>query len=900
MRDLDPEQRAKAQKRALLAELLRKRSGPATSAKPGSRPAPLGNLVIALSSVRNWRAEEQDSYVRYVTPYKGFLYQRLALDKTFVRGEGCYLFDADGTRYADFIAQYGAVPFGHDPEPIWRALETVRQESRPNLVIGSISPVAGELAERLIAVAPPGLGHVVFTNSGAEAVEAAIKLARCRTGRLGILSARNGFHGLTLAGMSATDTEFFQRGFGAPAPGFKYVRFGDLEALEETLEMRPDFFAAFLVEPIQGESGIHVAPPGYLKGALELCHRFGALLILDEVQTGLGRTGSLFACEAEGVTPDILTLAKALGGGLIPIGACLYSPGVYDEHFDLRHGSTFAGNTLGCRAALATIDELTKDDRRLVRHVAGVGQRLQEQLRQLQSEYPLLVAEIRGRGLMLGVELDLGYVAKAQNGLLAVLQEQGLLLYILVSFLLNVEHIRITTSITHGHVLRIEPPLVADALLCDQLIDALKRLLDALQRGDAGHLLGHLMDRSPSRTPCQFSPPKRHLPAWSAISQRDRGERERTRFAFVSHPLGGGDMRRLDPSLEAFSDGELERFRSRVAEFVKPFPVGELAVQSADGRLAEGELIMLPYLPSEILVLSSSEALDLVQSAVDLAAERGAEVIGLGGFSSIIADGGLALRAPAGVSMTSGNSFTTWAAIRAVEAACSNHGLALANCTVAIVGAAGAIGHALSLLCAERTRELILIGNPRAGKASIGKLQGVAQDCERHVAFLAANGRKFSPGTIAERLVQRKSLGTAAASNQSGLTVTTDIDRHLPRAQIVLTATNAVLPFISSRHLSNDVVICDVSRPFNIAPDLADERPDLRIVCGGLVQAPETSLLGLLEEPDRPNVLVACAAETIVLALCQYRSRHLCGRLDVATIEEMGGLAERMGFSVAN
>ena len=168
------------------------------------------------------------------------------------------------------------------------------------------------MAARLLAVAPPGLAHVVFTNSGAEAVEAAIKLARCRTGRSGILSACNAFHGLTLAGMSATDTAFFQRGFGAPVPGFSTVPFGDRAALRAALAARPDFFAAFLVEPIQGESGIQVAPPGYLAAARELCHAHGALLIVDEVQTGLGRTGSPFACK-EGVTPDILCLAKALG-----------------------------------------------------------------------------------------------------------------------------------------------------------------------------------------------------------------------------------------------------------------------------------------------------------------------------------------------------------------------------------------------------------------------------------------------------------------------------------------------------------------------------------------------------------------------------------------------------------
>jgi predicted amino acid dehydrogenase len=407
------------------------------------------------------------------------------------------------------------------------------------------------------------------------------------------------------------------------------------------------------------------------------------------------------------------------------------------------------------------------------------------------------------------------------------------------------------------------------------------------------------MGRLPSSSPRQFRLPKRQLPAWSVPSERERDEVERTRFAFVAHPLDVGDMRRFDSSLQPFTDAELEQFRSRMAPFAKPFPIGGLIVRSADGKVVEGELIMLPYLPSEIVALPWNESLDLVQSAVDLAVERGAKVVGLGGFSSIVADGGLALRTPADVSMTSGNSFTTWAAIRAVEAACADRGLDPTSCTVAIVGAAGAIGQALSFLCAERMAELILIGNPRAGKASIGKLQSVAEDCKRHVVSLAAHGRTFPAGTFAERQVRGGSLGAPASDFRKMLTVTTDLDQHLPRAQIIFAATSAVLPFISSKQLGQNAVVCDVSRPFNLASDLTGERPDIRIVRGGLVQAPETSSLGFLEERGRQNVLVACAAETIILALCQYRSNHLCGRLDVATIEKIGVLAERMGFSVA-
>jgi acetylornithine/succinyldiaminopimelate/putrescine aminotransferase/predicted amino acid dehydrogenase len=878
-----------------LVELLKAPDAGATPRQDTARTKrfSLDDQAIDLSSVPDWHRDEQDPYVRYVAPYKGFLYQRLALDKKFVRGEGCFLFDAEGTPYADFIAQFGAVPFGHDPKPIWDALETVRRESRPNLVITSISAAAGELAERLLTVAPAGLSHAVFTNSGAEAVEAAIKLARARTGRLGILSTRDGFHGLTLAGMSATGREFFQRGFGAPVPGFNYVPFGDLEALQTTLELRPDFFAAFVVEIIQGESGIHVAPPGYLAAATELCHRFGALLIVDEVQTGLGRTGTLFACEAEGVTPDILTLAKALGGGLMPIGACLYKQSVYTEHFDLRHGSTFAGNALACSAALATINELTKDDRRLVRQVSTVGRRLQQQLRQLQSEYPLLVADIRGRGLMIGVDLDLEHIANTQAGMLAVMQEHGLLLYMAVSYLLNVEHIRIAPSFTNGTVLRIEPPLIADAALCDRLIESLRRLLDILQRGAAGELLAHLMEGASAPTPSRLSQPKQ---TQRPISRRAL-TKDRTRFAFVVHLLATSDLRRFDATLEPFSDGQLTGLRSRIAEFVKPFPLDELAIESTDSGVADGELIVLPHLPSELLALSGNAAVALVQSAVDLASERGARVVGLGGFSSIVADGGLALTHRPGLTITSGNSLTTWTAIRSVEVACAKYGFALADCTVAVVGATGAIGHALSLLCAERAAELILIGNPLATEASLGKLREVAEDCRRHVATRVAAGREFTPGSLAARIAHGRT-SAPPPHGDAGMTITTDIDQHLPRAHVVLAATNAVQPFIASRHLRSGALVCDVSRPFNVVPDLVQQRDDLRLLSGGLVLPPPSSVLGHVEAPERANALVACAAETIVLALSGYQSAHLCGRLDIATIEDIGRLAEELGFSV--
>jgi acetylornithine/succinyldiaminopimelate/putrescine aminotransferase/predicted amino acid dehydrogenase len=867
-----------AQHKIELIELLKAQPPDAPVAPQASRAArtPISALerrMIDLAALPDWNVEEQVSYIRYVAPYRSFLYRQLGLDRTFVRGEGCSLIDECGTRYADFVAQFGAVPFGHDPQAIWEAIDSVRREGRPNLAIASISPVAGELAERLLAVAPPGLAHVVFTNSGAECVEAALKLARCRTNRLGVLSTRNGFHGLTLAGMSATDKEFFQSGFGAPVAGFNYVAFGALAALQSLLELRPDYFAAFLIEPIQGESGIHVVPPGYLAAAHALCRHYGVLLVVDEVQTGLGRTGQMFACAAEGVTPDILLTAKALGGGLMPVGACLYTHAVFSEQFDLRHGSTFAGNTLACRAALATLDELTKNDSQLIRQVAKTGESLQSDLLQLQRVYPELVKEIRGRGLMLGVELDLDHVGRTQSGLLAILQQQDLLLYLSVSYLLNVEHVRIAASFTQGNVLRIEPPLIADAALCEQLIRALRNLLHVLRNGDTGALLGHLMGITPMDAPRAGT--QALIEPSVLASAAEPAQTGRARFAFVVHLLGTSDLRRFDRSLESgVDDAQLEQLRARIAAFIRPFPHGRISVSGADDTRAEGELIVLPHLPAELLALSGKDALGLVQEAVDLAAERGATVVGLGGFSSIVAGGGLSVQAPAGLQITSGNSLTTWAALRAVERACADSGPRLGDSTVAVVGATGAIGQALSLLFAEHAAKLILIGNPNATAGSLGKLHAVARDCERHAVAL---GRSSVPA----------------------IEVTTRIDDALPNANVVLAATNAVAPFIAPRHLRQGAVVCDISRPFNLTPGLEAERPDVRIVGTGLVRAPPGSSLGHLGERDQPDVLVACAAETIVLALSRFASPHLCGSLDVTTIAALGRLSEALGFSAS-
>src|SRR5207248_2066707 len=231
----------------------------------------------------------------------------------------------------------------------------------------------GLLAEALLERTPPRLDRVLFTSSGTEAVEAALKLGRAATKRTRVLSAESGFHGLTLGSLSANGNDAFTSRFGPLLPGFERVPFGDLEALE--LELRREDVALFLVEPVQGK-GCTLPPPGYLEGAQALCRRYGTLFAVDEVQTGFGRTGKLFAFEHWGLEPDLVTVAKSLSGGYVPVGALLMAQSVYEGVFDslehsVSHGSTFAPNDLAMAAGLATLRAL--DDSGLVEHAARLG-----------------------------------------------------------------------------------------------------------------------------------------------------------------------------------------------------------------------------------------------------------------------------------------------------------------------------------------------------------------------------------------------------------------------------------------------------------------------------------------------------------------------------------------------
>src|SRR3989440_2992192 len=307
--------------------------------------------------------EEMELNDRFLNPQLGRILRTLGFDKVWRGGEGAHLIDSGGERYLDLFGGYGVFAVGRNHPEVIAALHEVIEARMGNLPQLGVTLLSGVLAEQLLARAPDSVAAMVPANTGTEAVEAAIKIARAATGRARVLYAEHAFHGLTLGSLSLNGNDEFRAGFGPLLPGCDPIAFGDLEALRRELEAGD--VAAFVVEPVQGK-GVNLPPQPYLTGAQELCRGAGALFVCDEVQTGVGRTGRFLALEHWGLQPDVICLAKALSGGFVPVGAVLVSRAAHAGVFDgmeraVRHGSTFGGNDLAAAAALATLRVLDRE-----------------------------------------------------------------------------------------------------------------------------------------------------------------------------------------------------------------------------------------------------------------------------------------------------------------------------------------------------------------------------------------------------------------------------------------------------------------------------------------------------------------------------------------------------------
>ena len=429
-------------------------------------------------SIQSRRHESASLYEKYINPQFLKVLKTIGFHRVYTKGEGAYLYDADGKKYLDFLSGFGVFNTGRNHLVIREALKDCLDRLTANMVQMDCPIRSGLLAEALIKRSPEGIDTVYFCNSGAEAIEGAIKLAKGATRRPRILSCDGAFHGLTTGALSLNSDAHFREGFGPLLPGVCHVPFNDLKVLEEELAMKD--VAAFVVEPIQGK-GVHIPDSGYLKEAKDLCDRYGSLLIVDEIQTGLGRTGRFFAFEYDKVIPDIITLAKGLSGGYIPIGAVLTRRSHFLKVFSsmersVVHSSTFKENDLAMTAGLATLKVL--DDEKLSERADRMGHLLLCKLKDLQDRFQLL-QDVRGKGLMIALEFGKPESLKLKTAWKLIQKgKKGLFAQMVVMALLDRHHILCQVAGHDLEVIKLLPPLVITEKEVDTFIKSLSQVLE--------------------------------------------------------------------------------------------------------------------------------------------------------------------------------------------------------------------------------------------------------------------------------------------------------------------------------------------------------------------------------------------------------------------------------------
>lgn len=421
--------------------------------------------------------ENYELHDKYVNPQFVKVLRTIGFDKIYAKGDGAYLYDMDGNEYLDFLSGYGVYNVGRNHPVIREAIKEVIDEPSANLIQMDCSIYSGLLAEELIKLSPDHIDTVYFTNSGTEAVEGAIKFARGYTQRPRIVHCNKAFHGLTTGSLSVNGDFHFREGFGDLLPTTA-IPFNDLEALEKELSKKD--VAAFIVEPIQGK-GVNIPDADYFKGVRDLCDKYGTLLITDEIQAGLGRTGKLFAMEHFGVWGDIITISKALSGGYIPVGAILTRRDIYKKVFSsmersVVHSSTFKENHLAMTAGLASLHVLR--EQKLIENSEKMGQLFLDKLQPLVDKYELF-KEVRGKGLMIALEFASPSKSMKLKMAWKLIQaaNKGLFAQMVVMPLLD-RH-RILTQVA-GHavdIVKILPPLIITEKEVNYFVESLDSVL---------------------------------------------------------------------------------------------------------------------------------------------------------------------------------------------------------------------------------------------------------------------------------------------------------------------------------------------------------------------------------------------------------------------------------------
>ncbi|MBX2871744.1 MAG: aminotransferase class III-fold pyridoxal phosphate-dependent enzyme [Saprospiraceae bacterium] len=777
--------------------------------------------------------------------------QALGLDACYTRGEGDILFQktkSGEAKILDLVGGYGANFLGHSHGRLTASITDFLQKQTPVFTQGSICSSVQDLNQRLQELF--GNYRVILTNTGAETVETAVKHAILENGKSRCWALTNAYHGKSLGTLS------FSKVHNAP---FKrndlQVDFLDPNnpASWEAALASIEEVSFAIVEPIRGEAGVIPLPPAFVTWINEVTAAYNIPLIVDEIQTGLGRTGSLLAADQIGLRKDYLCLSKALGGGMAKIGALLVAEKRYIEEFSVINTTTFSDDGLSATIAKAALDTIVAGD--LPRQCADKGALLKAELLKIKGDYPSVIKEVRGKGLMIGV--DFQTQQNSSSNLLRILFDSGYYGYVIAGHLLHEYGIRIMPTLSNPNTLRVQPSAYISTEHIYQFLNGLRTVSEMISKADAGSLLSYLVGRSAEKiTDYQDFDVFEH--------QAPEGHRK---VAFLGHFIKAKDLILWDQSFENWSEKELEKLISRTARFLEPVIFDQVNVKARGGRTVHLNFIGL-FLDSREIGNAYRSGdfqwiVDKIQHAANIAEENGCQVLGLGGFTSILTRNARWVKTKK-MKVTTGNSLTVGFGLKAIYEAAKQKGVILEDSSVAIVGAGGNIANTYAELLASQVEEMILI--PRV------------LDSPKIVA-------------LQEQLLLLN----------PGLRITiTDQMEAIKHCPIVVTSSNSIQPIILPEHLSIDSkIICDLAVPADVDKNVGLIYPDLKQIMGGIVRLPEPNRFIVGGIPLPSGHIFACMGETIVMGLDECT--HFTGSVGAVQPDDVHltlGLADKFGYQL--
>ncbi|MEY8198108.1 MAG: aminotransferase class III-fold pyridoxal phosphate-dependent enzyme [Colwellia sp.] len=810
-----------------------------------------------------------------VNKYRNKLLSHLGLIRDINSASGNILIDSNGDEIIDFSSQFGALPFGHNPVEFTSTVKEYISTNKPVFIQPMIPESTKCLSKKLCSYAGSEYDYVVFTNSGAETIEASIKLARFKTGRKKVLSVNGGFHGKTYCALSATGSDKYSGCNVVDNDNFDKIEFNNVEQLE--LSLKDGKYAAFVVEVVQGEGGMHVASRSFMEAAERFCKDSGTVFVIDEVQTGMGRTGKLFSFQNYNIKPDHILLSKALGGGIYPIGALVCKNKQYSLEFDKKHSSTFANGGLASAVALSVLNKIIDGDS-VLDGVNSKSEYFKKSIMKLEKKYDDFLS-FSGCGLMYAVRFKDPFTK--DNYIVNYMQNTGSLSFLLSGYFLNKFNILTLPFLDDSGAIRFEPPLNVSLKDIDAFLLAVETVCIILRDARYDILFEYLLDIDSGLKPLETVSYRRGNKTSNNESKSSR------KFAFLMHSTNNNDMARALPLAirEQYSPeakNELTNWFNELGVIEnRPGVIVNISMKSSLGFSVDGVLIYSPIMPDRMMKLGKKEKIKLLDDYMQVAKDEGVSIVGLGAYTSVISRAGQDIRQK-DIPLTTGNSFT---ALATCDSLVNYFDKSNTNkLTAAVIGARGSVGRLSVIDLSLKFKNVILIGSKGSGEKVIWDclVSILIESYENDITGMECSAlRRFMDAaeingvdkveiirllkTDGEQYIRFIFSKYFKNKDSYPFIVSTNIEDVSSKIDAVISVTSEGKPFLKDSIFKDGTVVFDTSRPFDF---IQEKSSKVSVFEGGLVKQPEAVMFGDCNMiGSEAGINLACLSETIALCM---------------------------------